>query len=288
MEYNESYELVLNDISFGESLLYNDKRYQEYANTAALWLSRKKKHLFADEILSRYNSHKTIKEVLEKHSGQYQPGMIVQRGEKREQVYYHVWGMDIIEANDSFFPFFFACKLSHVDILQIDVFLDYHLETSFENNRDKFQRFLNLGIRRFQYLLKSETIDTASEWLKLKEGATTLLSGTEPVKIKGRRKREKGDKRTVLTQHQTVLLMAYLQEVGIILGKEELNYKQAGTAFHILTDYSADAFRLKLGSKYSVDFLGFNHEDFDAVYDALSKIQTMIDEKKYRRKRRGS
>lgn len=288
MENNESYELVLNDISFGESLLNDDKRYQEYSNTAALWLSRKKKRLFADEILSRYNSYKTIKEVLEKHSGQYHPGIIVQRGEKREQIYYDVWGMDIIEANDSFFSFFFACKLSHVDILQIDNFLDYHLENSFENNKDKFQRFLNLEIRRFQNLFKTETIETSTEWLKLKEADPTLLSGTEPVRIKGRKKREKGDNRTILSLHQTVLLMDYLQKTGIILNTDELNYKQAGTAFQILTGYSSDAFRLKLGSKYSVDHIMFAHEDHDAVYDALAKIQAIIDEKKYRKKRQGS
>ena len=127
MKYNEHYELILNYISFGESML-DERRYSDYGHTTALWLNRQGKHLFRDEIMSRYITTKSFEEILQQRKHEFIPGMIVQNGEKREQVYYDLWGTDVIKVEDPFFPFFFVCKLSHIDLLNVDEFLTYHLE----------------------------------------------------------------------------------------------------------------------------------------------------------------
>jgi hypothetical protein len=52
-----------------------------------------------------------------------------------------------LREKDQHFPLFFLMKLSLIDALKIDDFLNYHLEVSFDNDNPKFQRFLTLLIR---------------------------------------------------------------------------------------------------------------------------------------------
>src|SRR6202008_944929 len=112
-------------------------------------------------------------ELLEEKKHEYLPGMMMQRGDKREQVYYDVWGQDIVEAGDPFFPFFFACKLSHIDILHTDEFLNYHLENSFEKDTEKYFRYLTLVFRSYEHLINPAIIETAKEWITASEKQNT-------------------------------------------------------------------------------------------------------------------
>lgn len=74
------------------------------------------------------------------------------------------------------------------------------------------------------------------------------LNGTsEKQAKKGKIKREAQDKKTCLSQEQTVLLIHYLREEKVLLKDEYLNDKDAGIAFEILTGYSQNTLRLNLG-----------------------------------------
>lgn len=74
------------------------------------------------------------------------------------------------------------------------------------------------------------------------------LNGTsEKQSKKGKVKREAQDKKTCLSQEQTVLLIHYLREEKVFLKDEYLNDKDTGIAFKILTGYSQNTLRLNLG-----------------------------------------
>lgn len=274
MKFNENYELVLNHISMGESRFMDEERYEEYSHMAALWLNHQHKHLFQDEIMERYTTYKNFGELLKDKKHEYLPGMMVQRGDKREQVYYDICGMDIVEATDPFFPFFFACKLSHIDILHTDEFLNYHLQNSFENDTLKFFRFLTLVFRSSEKLLKPSIIETAKEWIAA-SGTKPEHQELESTRLKGRKFRESGDKKTTLNLAQTALLIKFMQQVGIILPEDELNYKQAGRAFEILTGYSMDTIRQNLGTKG--ELAGAKHEDYKELHEIITRLASLIE-----------
>jgi len=194
MEENEEYELIVSDISHGELLKRDLKRYEDYMNTTSSWLSRHNKYLFADELLKRFPSANNIDDILEQNKKTFRAsGLMVKRGEQREQIYYDFFGnYSIDQVSDPFFPFFFACKLSHVDILSLDNFLDYHLQHSFENNKERFFRFLNLTLRRYNHLIDGDTLQTTQEWVQIKEKEPLPLEETEEkeISIKGRMQRD--------------------------------------------------------------------------------------------------
>lgn len=275
MEYNDNYELVLNHISAGEHLLKDQKRYENYSHTAALWLNHQGRHLFADEIINRYKGFKTIEEVLNQNKLQYIPSLFMQRGNKREQVYYDVWGMDVVESDDPFFPFFFACKFSHIDILHLDEFLAYHLERSFNGNAEKYFRALELIFRRYDSLLEQKSLETAKEWINA-EQKRAGLTGTETDTLKKARvKREAGDNITSLNLAQTAYLINLLKESKVIIKDDNLlTSKSAGEAFSLLTGYSPDTLRLKMNLKGQNEL---TYQDRTKVRQILYEIVTLID-----------
>lgn len=280
MEYNENYELVLNHISAGESMLMDDKRYESYAHTAAHWLNHLGKHLFQDEIMAKYETQKSFPEILKLKKHEFIPGMIVQRGKKREQVYYDVWAYEIVEATDSFFPYFFACKLSHIDILELDEFLNYHLENSFDTDTEKYCRLLQLVFRRYEHLIKPDTITTANEWIS-KEQKKPGLSGTEVnsdthISIRRPRiKREASDNVTSLNLSQSAYLAVLLKQSKVAIKDDTiLTQQSAGAAFHILTGYSENTIRQEMNLKGQSNL---TYQDRKAVRELLYSIVLLID-----------
>ena len=76
------------------------------------------------------------------------------------------------------------------------------------------------------------------------ESSTIAVNGTKDARnAKGYKKRAADDKRTCLSQFQTVLLMYYLQQEKVILRDEFLTDMDAGKAFEILTGYSQHTLR---------------------------------------------
>jgi len=101
--------------------------------------------------------------------------------------------------------------------------------------------------------------------------------GTEGLRVKTKNKarRERDDNITKLNQEQTALLIHYLQTGKIILRDEDLNNKEAGYAFSILTGYSADSLRQNL-SKAELQRIS-TKKNIDKVANALTSIQLLME-----------
>ena len=105
------------------------------------------------------------------------------------------------------------------------------------------------------------------------ETSIRLESVNEEKLKKGKVKREANDKRTSLSQEQTVLLMFYLQQEKAILKDEYLTDKDAGQAFEILTGYSQHTLRQNLGKYYLVQ----NRENLKELDNLLTRLKIKID-----------
>lgn len=279
-EFFRSY-LELNEITYGESLKKDEKRWQEYKQTAMLWLNNRGRFFIAKEILENYNSKRTLEEILAENKERYIAGHFIELpNETREQVYYDIWGNHHIEHSDSFFPFFFACKLSQVDLLDLDSFLKYHFEENYNKNKQEYFRFLEVVIRRYKHLLNEDTKQTINEWVNLKRSEPEL-SGTPNTeaekKVKVPVKRQAGDKLTKLSAVQTALLIQYMQESNLILKSDYVDFTAAGRAFALLTGYSPDSIRQYLGTKG--DLQGAKFEDYKELHEAILKLSKLIEEK---------
>ena len=67
----------------------------------------------------------------------------------------------------STFCLYFALKMSQVELMDIDIFLDYQLEVTFDNNLAEFTRFLTLLIRSYDIIeLEKSTLDKKQESIK--------------------------------------------------------------------------------------------------------------------------
>lgn len=267
MENKEKYELILNHISAHEQQLRSkENAFEEYRQMAYLWLSRKGRHLFAQDILKQYGDGAVLDKVLAQNPNQYVPGLNLPKNGRQEKTWYDIFGTDVIEPDDFLFDYFFICKVRHIDLLELDNYLDYHLTRSFGGDTEKFRRFLRLSLRKHNTLMKPEQAETINEWLAGSEAKAT----TGAIKSKGKLKRTADDKLTDLSQEQTALLIHYLQETRIILKDEYLNNKQAGEAFSALTGYSPDTLRLELGD------LKKTKKNLTPLYNTLTRLTIMI------------
>lgn len=278
MKKEDNYDLILNHITAGESMPPFRENFEEYKRMAHLYLNHKGRSMFEDEILSKYHEGKTMAELLESSLEQYIPGANKERNGKREKTWYDIWSMEEIEASDDFFDYFFTVKLRHIDLLEIDDYLNYHQEHSFKNARSNFFRFLRLAVRKYEKkLLTPQIIETILEWISTAE-ASPEISGLEKTgNVKGRIQREQGDRLTSLSLVQTALLIEYLQQARIILKGDNLTNTQAGKAFNILTGYSSNTIRLQLGTKGIVQEA--KHEDYKELHQAILELAKLIEPK---------
>jgi hypothetical protein len=274
---NEDFELILNDITFGESCKPFSKDFEEYTRTAYLFLNHKGKHLFSKDILEHYSNEMTLEKLFEVNKGRFVQGANMKYEGELQKTWYDVWGYYKIERKDNFFDFFFTCKLRQLSLLDIEGYLNYHLENSFENDKPVFFNFLNLTIKKFQgSLLTDKIIETTNEWITSHAEIKSNQEKNHPEElIKGRKHRESGDKLTTLNQNQTVLLIEFMQKAGIILNEEYLNYTQAGKALNILTGYSPHTIRQQLGSKGYIE--GVKFEDFKELHEAVINLSKLIE-----------
>jgi hypothetical protein len=276
MEYNEHFELVLNHITARESYPWYKDTFEDYKQTAYTYLNHEGKHLFKEDILSHFNEGADFEKILKHNDFQYLPGMYQNRNGKRERTWYDIMGMEVIEASKPMGDFFFTCKLRHLALLQIDDYLNYHLEHSFANDKQKFLRYLNLTIRTYekQLGLKPELVETVKEWIKIVETSPELseTEKSEKTKDKDRMQREAGDKFTSLSLVQTVMLIEYMQKAGMVLNRSRLTFTQAGKAFNLLTGYSSNSIRLQLGKAE-----GIKNEDYGELHRAILKLAKLIE-----------
>ncbi len=132
MQNQDNYELIINHLTVGESLYTNQSEaFEDYKKMAYLFLNRKGKFLTEEDILKEFSAGKNLEEIFSYNSERFLPTANVQRGDKRVRAWHDIMSMEVIEISDSFFDYFFSIKLRHIDLLEIDSYLDYHLENGF-------------------------------------------------------------------------------------------------------------------------------------------------------------
>lgn len=102
------------------------------------------------------------------------------------------------------FEFFFALKLSQVDILNIDKFLEYQLNQS---KAEDFKRFIELLLRKYKNFISVDIITTACEWLnKNNKLFTTNMENSVD---------EKGIKKEFTTARQVLAVYYLMEELNV-------------------------------------------------------------------------
>ena len=144
-----SYKLILNDITFNESLPPFNKDFEAYTHTAFMFLNHKSKYLFEEDILASYRTGMTLERLFEQEKGRFIQGCNHNKAGKMECTWYDILSCEEICFTDDLFDFFFACKLRHLNLLDISDFLSFHLEYNFKNNRPKFLSFLSLPLSQY-------------------------------------------------------------------------------------------------------------------------------------------
>lgn len=277
-EKNWNLELNLNRITLTEEFNFPNT-YNDYRQVLVGLLQIKELYLFEAELLKEYKTD-DIEKILETHPH------IIRTGAQRKnkdgtfsQKYLNLSPAYFVQRKDPFYDLFFASKLRQLDLLEIDMFLEYHLLNYYDNNLQEFSRFLRICIRKHQTtLLTPEIIQTVNDWVETKEKEQQeQLQGTDNkilVKTKkGKVKREAQDKLTCLSQEQTVLLMYYLQQERVLLKDEYLTDMDAGKAFEILTGYSQHTLRQNL-SKFNLYQSKINLKEIDHL---LTRLKIAID-----------
>jgi hypothetical protein len=277
----DTYELILNHITTGESFPLFHKTFGDYKQIAFRCMANKGKFLFEEDILNKYKEGLTLKQLFEQEPDRFIPAANRIKKGKPEKTWVDIMGMEEIHREDDYFDFFFTCKLRHLSLFSIDDFLNFHLEYSFKDNKTECFRFLTILIRQYQEkILNSDIIETLREWVRAKESGQDETALSDPKKdsqIKGRMKREKNDKLTSLSFEQTVLLIKFMQDARIILKGESLTFSQAGEAFHILTGYSPNTLRQQLGIKGEIE--GVKHEDYKELHQVILDLASRVESK---------
>jgi hypothetical protein len=253
---------------------------EEYRKNLLMYIQLKELYVNEDILIERNKGigASSIDKILEMCP------LIIRSGGKRknkitnefETAYIDMAPAHYVQPKDMLYDYFFACRLRHVDLLQIDAFLDYHYNHYYEDNLVEFSRFLRILSRKYQdKMLNSDQIQTITEWLELKEKELQAqpVSGLT-TRSKGKLKRDASDNLTCLNQEQTALLIYFLQKQRVFLKDEYLTATEAGKAFEILTGYSQNTLRMNL-SKY---LLLQNKENLTALDTVLTQLKTSVKE----------
>lgn len=141
-----------------------------------------------------------------------------------------------ITPNDPMFDLFFAYRLSQCDIMDVDGLLDAFILEGIT------VRFITLVLLKHESLFSSIQVKVINQWIDICSSRPQKERDT-CARIKGRPKRQAGDRFTSLSQEQTALLIVYLQKYDVTFKGEYLNNSQAAQAFELLTGYSAEKLR---------------------------------------------
>ena len=131
---------------------------------AFLFLGKKGKYLFEEDILKNYREGMILKKLFDQEKERFVQGVNHEKNGKMQNTWHDLSGFEEINREDDFFDFFFACKLRHVGLLEIDTFLGYHLDNSFNENKKEYFRFLNLMLRKHhENILSPNIAETVKE-----------------------------------------------------------------------------------------------------------------------------
>lgn len=234
------YELYLPHITETERAFF-PQTYGAYAGMVYNWAALNERYLTEKDVLQL-----TGKPSLAAFNEASLPRYIKAKDEAGHEINYWIDLMPeyTVQRTDFFYGSFFFHKLRHLDLLDLYAFLDYQLTTHYDGNMTEFAQFLKLCVRKYENTLITPAYAlTVNEWIDERKNTGNTLAG----KAKGKIKRSPDELLTLLNQELTVLLIHYLQKGRVILKDEYLNNKEAGEAFSLLTGYSADTLRQKLG-----------------------------------------
>ena len=157
----------------------------------------------------------------------------------------------------------------HFDIVLMKVYTTEEFNNLKEQSLTKQERkgFLAMGNNALQHSLDDLYLESEPE-----ETATPIGTITSGKSKQGKVKREANDKRTCLSQDQTVLLMHYLQQERVILRDEHLSDLDAGRAFEILTGYSQHTLRQNLSDVHK----NKNNENLRTIDHILTRLKIAI------------
>ncbi len=282
-----TYEINLNHLTAAEYFKHKDT-FEEYKQVVIALLKVKDIFLYENELLKEMEKESSIKSELKDKPitiefvrGHF-PDRFFGAGHRRKNkdhkeftdIWFDLWAYMEITPNFPLYDLFLCYHLRNTDLLETDDFLEYSLEKYYDSDTTQFIRFLQLALRKHERnILKPEIVQTVNEWIVKKEKQETL-SGTENIKSKGKIKRERDDRATLLNQEQTALLIYCLRQTKIILKDENLNNKEAGLAFSVLTGYSADTLRQNLNKSELGRIASL--KNVEAVSRALKEIQKFI------------
>ncbi len=253
------YSIRIIDLSIREHIYYPDT-FSDYCDAVTFMFRKQKKQILEDEIIEAFKDNPDIQKEWErgnqgmhpietKFPNRFKRDTIYPKagGEENEGIWgwFDLWDIDEITQDNDMYDLFFAYKLRQTDLLIMDDVLNYFHGNYTGTDTVDFIRFLKLTLRKHSRLLEPEIRDTINEWIAERE-KDSALSGTMEARTKGRPKRQRDDKVTLLNQEQTALLIYCLRETRVIFSDEFLNNKEAGQAFSILTGYSADTIRQNL------------------------------------------
>ncbi len=271
---DKSLELYLPLMALTELTYFGDN-YAKFQEGVMRIMEMRNQYAWEDEILSRHGKG-TMLEVSENFEARYISAGKKLRDGNEVNAWYDTCADTYITEKDKLYSAFFVYKIRHIDIMDIDDFLDYHLANYYNNDFEKFYRFLTLALRKYgNDLLERNHFLTASEWAQQKDAEmNSAADDDKAIKVKGRPQRTSEDKLTSLNQEQTVLLIRLLQESKAILQDDFLSNKLAGQAFHILTGFSADTIRQKLSTTELESIR--NRKNLTEVDNFLAKLRIQI------------
>jgi hypothetical protein len=266
-------ELFLNYITVIEAI--ESENFDEYRDMT-IRLMKMEQHFFAEKDILNYYQKKTMQQVIEECPDKFFP-VDENAPSSDERMWIDIACPVIVSPNTIYYNSYFAYHVGRLWHHSLDEFLDYQLEHHYENDIKKFGRFLELTMRSHPDKISQDRQLTIKEWIedKSKQPQTPLEQTEAKIKKKGKPTREAGDKRTVLSQEQTALLIHFLKESKIIYREEYLNNKEAGEAFSILTGYSSETMRQTLGEK-EIEKIA-TRKNMNDVINSLTNTITLMD-----------
>ncbi len=234
--------------------------FEEFRKSLYAYFVGNRLYFFEDDLLEKFQENEQVQGFLDQGKVGMQaidaafPDRYVLFGnrykmtnpDKNIPVYFDMWVEHYLSPEDLDFNLFYTYQLRQTDLLELDSLLNYTLENYYYGDRTSFLRFLALTLRKHAAkLLDADQLETINEWMALKE-KEPILPVDDEIRTKGKIKRRRDDNITQLNQEQTALFIYCLQKTNVILSDENLNNKEAGQAFSILTGYSADTIRQNL------------------------------------------
>src|SRR6218665_313048 len=172
MKKQMTYPINLNHLTMWEYANHKDS-FEDYKQTVVMMLKIKDMFLFEDEIIEKKKDDNilkghllTMESILSHFPAKYvSAGLRKRQKEDNEfiQTWFDLWADLEVTPDFPYYDVLFCYKLRNTDLLELDNFLNYTLETYYESNVSQFNRFVQLTLRKYgEKLLNEDTILTVN------------------------------------------------------------------------------------------------------------------------------